>query len=831
MRRPAVRRPAVRRPAVRRPAVRRPAMRPAPIVSAVRGGLSRRRVQTAVIGLVVLVSTAACTLALGLLVDSSAPFDHAFSAQRGAQLATSVNPVKASPAQIAATERLPGVTAASGPFPETVISGQVSFPGIGGEFNLPPVTLAGRPSPGGPLDDITLDSGRWVRQPGEVVVSRDLAGPTLGLGQQIAVTGVPGTPRLTVVGIAKSITDSADGWVMPGEIAALQPRGAPPSAQMLYRFTAAGTAAQLNADLATVRAALPAGALTTSRSYLPIRLRATQSLAPIVPFVVAFGIIGLVMSVLIVTNVVAGAVVAGYRRIGILKSIGFTPGQVVAAYVSLAVIPAILGCLAGVLLGNLLSIPLLSKTANVYGVGVLTVPPWVSGLVPVAVCLLVAVAALLPALRAGRLSAVQAIAAGRAPRTGRGYAAHRLLGKLRLPRPVTIGLAAPFARPARSTVTLAAIGLGAIAVIFAVGLSSSLQEVLTGLRRTAAAPVQIQIGSGGPGGHIVRIGGGPTGGQKGGPPPGAGQPPTAAAAQRAIAAALRAQPGTLRYVAQADQQVSVAGLAQQIPITAFRGNAGWVGYEMISGRWYTGADQVDVPTAFLTATGKAVGDTLTITFGGKQIPVRIVGQVLDTENNGLAIFTSWQTLASADAGLAPDQYNVGLRPGTSADAYAQALGTALGNNYFVNARGDGTTFPIVIGLIGTLTLLLTIMAGLGVLNTVVLHTRERVHDLGVFKAIGMTPRQTIAMVVCWVAGTGLVAGMIAVPAGIALHHYVLPVMAAAAGTGLPAVVLDVYRGPELVALALAGVAIAVVAALLPASWAAATRTASALHAE
>ena len=50
------------------------------------------------------------------------------------------------------------------------------------------------------------------------------------------------------------------------------------------------------------------------------------------PFLVAFGVIGLVMSVLIVANVVSGAVVSGYRRIGILKSIGFTPGQVVAAY-------------------------------------------------------------------------------------------------------------------------------------------------------------------------------------------------------------------------------------------------------------------------------------------------------------------------------------------------------------------------------------------------------------------------------------------------------------------------------------------------------------------
>jgi putative ABC transport system permease protein len=39
--------------------------------------------------------------------------------------------------------------------------------------------------------------------------------------------------------------------------------------------------------------------------------------------------------------------------------------------------------------------------------------------------------------------------------------------------------------------------------------------------------------------------------------------------------------------------------------------------------------------------------------------------------------------------------------------------------------------------------------------------------MGVFRAVGMTPRQTIAMVVCSVAGIGLVAGVAAIPAGIA----------------------------------------------------------------
>jgi putative ABC transport system permease protein len=137
----------------------------------------------------------------------------------------------------------------------------------------------------------------------------------------------------------------------------------------------------------------------------------------------------------------------------------------------------------------------------------------------------------------------------------------------------------------------------------------------------------------------------------------------------------------------------------------------------------------------------------------------------------------------------------------------------------------------VIGLISILTLLLAAVAGLGVLNTVVLQTRERVHDLGVFKAVGMTPRQAIVMVVCSVAGPGLVAGLIAIPAGIALHQYVLPRMAAAAGTDLPSSFLNVYSDPELAILALAGVVIAAIGALLPAGWAAETSTASALRAE
>ena len=162
------------------------------------------------------------------------------------------------------------------------------------------------------------------------------------------------------------------------------------------------------------------------------------------------------------------------------------------------------------------------------------------------------------------------------------------------------------------------------------------------------------------------------------------------------------------------------------------------------------------------------------------------------------------------------QYDVALKPGTDATAYAAAVGRALGQNYQTSVQSDSSPQLLaVLGLIGALMLLLAAVAGLGVLNTVVLQTRERVHDFGVFKAVGMTPRQTMAMVICSVAGTGLAAGLIAIPAGIALHHYVLPVMGHAAQTAVPASVLHVYQPWELVLLALSGLLIAVAGALAP----------------
>jgi putative ABC transport system permease protein len=706
------------------------------------------------------------------------------------------------------------VTAAAGPFGQATVQTQFDGQPFG------QLALAGRASPGGSVDDVVLTAGHWPDGPGQVVLDASPvpgqgAGPGPGgggpqIGSTLPVTGAPGAPALVVVGFANSITNTADGWVTPAEIARLRAPGAPASAQLLYRFTDAGSYAQVRADVAEVTRTLPPGTVTGTGSWLAAQDAATGNGAIMEPFVVAFALIGLVMAVLIVGNVVSGAVVAGYHRIGVLKSLGLTPAQVVVVYLSRVGWPAVAGCLTGVVAGNLLAVSVLRQSSAAYGVGSQQVPWWASVVAPAGMIALTALAALGPALRAGRLSAAEAIAAGRAPRAGRGYAAHRLAARLHLPRPVGLGLAAPFARPARTIVSLAAIAFGATAVIFAFGLHSSLSRAAASQTLSATVPVQLQVF-----------------GQGAGP-----QQWPDAAQDAAVTAVLRAQPGTGHDVAVYGEGVKVPGIAQNVNAQAFGADASWIDYGLIAGHWYDAPGEVDVNTAFLTQSGLVVGDTATVTIGTTPVTVRIAGEVFQPSRQP-QLFGSAQTLPGVATTANLEQYDVGLRPGTGAAAYIQAVNARLGSRSPWGATGPdgGQFYQIASALIGLLALMVAVAAGLGVLNTVLMSTRDRVHDLGIFKALGMRPGQLLTMVVCSIAGPAVIAAVIAAPAAVALNTATIRAMAGTAHTGIPVSFTQVFPPSRLALLSLAALAIAAAGALLPASWAARARPAAALRAE
>ncbi|WP_063755867.1 MULTISPECIES: ABC transporter permease [unclassified Streptomyces] len=786
------------------------APRPGGLGRVVRAGLGRRRLQTGVMALTTLIAVAAATLALGLLVSSRGPFDRAFEGQDGAHLTVRfAGSVGVTQQQFGDTARAAGVADAAGPYPLASVRLwplRETPPG----YTPPPSTLVGRAAPDGPVDRVALVDGRWAQAPGEIVLERATLPPGIQQGARVRA----GQVELTVVGIASSAGRSADAWVVPEQVARLTT--APPDVQMLYRLASSGTAEDVRAGQEAITAAAPAGALIGARSYLDVRQVAQQNTAAFVPFLTVFAFLGLAMSVLVIGTVVSGAVATGTRRIGILKSLGFTPLQVGRAYMAQALLPASAGALLGVLLGNALAVPVMAQVAEVYGTASAPVPAWVDVLVPTVALLVVAATAFVPALRAARLPAALVIGRGAGVAGARrGLRARHALGRLPLPQSVVLGLAGPLARPARSATTASAVAFGALAVTLAVGLGGTLVAVQTegDPDRSGAVTVRTVL-----------------------PPQGGPEASLAArpADPAAVARVLQGHPGIRSLWRTSRTEVDVAGLTGGAPLVAYEGEDTGAGTAMISGRWFAAQGEAVVAGRFLKATGLRVGDGLVVSEQGRSARLTIVGEVFDLGDDGMTLRTSSASVAALESPYLPAVFGVELTSGTDRDRCLAELNQVLeplGAQASATESPSSSVLAAMQGLIAMLTLMLVAVAGLGVLNTVVLDTRDRVRDQGVLKALGMTPRQTLVQVLTGVAAIGLVAGAVGAPLGTALHRAVMPAMGRAAGFTIPQAFIDVHGGLLPVLMALAGVPIAVAGALAPAFWAARTRTARALRAE
>ena len=789
----------------------------------VRSGIGRRRVQTVVIQLSAFMAVTAAVLGGSLLVASTAPFDKAFAEQHGAHLSVLIDAARATQTQSAATAEISGVSESSGPYAVVTAAPELG-PGSSGPAGiaLRPLTIAGRDEPSQGVDRVSILDGRWATGPGEIVLTE---GPAIG--STLVFADRPGKPSFTVVGRARSVSRTADAWVTPPAITALEPTGY----QMLYRLSASALASDVDTVRSAVTAALPADTVLGSQSWLTTKQAADRTTALFVPFLIAFGLLGLVMAVLSVGSVIAGAVGAGTYRIGVLKALGFTPAQVVRAYLAQALIPAGLGIGLGVVAGNLLTIPVLRSASDVYETTPSGVAPWVDIVVVSAAVAVVTATAWAASWRAGRLRTVDALAVGRTPAAGRGRLAAALSARLPLPRPVSLGLAQPFARPARMIAMVATVVFGTAAVALAVGLAASLGRVEVTRSHDSAG---VMVDGSSPPGSGPGTGSGPASGS--GPRrPGPPDPLNENGPEPAtVLAAIASQPGTEAAYGIAEVPAAIAGLSGTIDLLGFTDDPSWAGFELTEGRWFHGTGEALAPTPLLTATAAKIGDTITVVLDDQRVPIRIVGEVFSTENDGLQLFTDLRTLTAVQPKLKPREYRVAVADGVGLDGYITALDKAMepfGLNAQPNPGGHSDVLVALNTLTGLLTVLLVAVAALGVLNAVVLQTRERVRELGVHKAMGMTPRQAIMVVLSSVVLIGLIGGVLGVPAGMALHSVMVPAMGDTAGVRLPQMVLDVWGPVLLVLLGLGGIVIAVAGALLPAGWAARIRTATALRTE
>jgi putative ABC transport system permease protein len=762
--------------------------------------IRRRRIQVAVIFLTVLLSTATGTMALTLMSQTRDPYHTAFEAQKGAHLQVYFSP-KTDPQLLANTPSIIGASSAGGPYPAT----SLEFKHAGETFY---VDTIGRDGAGGTVEQLRVTSGRWAQADDEIVLTRSFSELyKVSIGDRIKVVSVPAEPAMTVVGEVVDIDEgSADlssqhAWVLPSAVPGLT---TPDLSffKMDYRFSGDPTSTQLQGYVDLLRASLPPGSITGSATYLLFQSVFNITNQIITSVLSAFSVFALAATVATVVTLVTGIVISAYREIGIMKAVGFTPAGVVGVLALQIVIPALAACLVGIPTGMVVSQPLLANSSHALGLAY--VPSFSIGLgllLLMGALLVVSIAATLPALRAGLLKPIVAITNATAPRTASGRRLRGLAASLRLPGPVVLGLGDAFARPLRAVLTLVTVLLGVSTVVVAVGLPRSFE--LINNSETGAGNYQVVVSRSHafPDSEVMRI--------------------------------LNAQPQTARVVAIDGENIAVPGIGDPVNTRVFRGPSSQLGYMLIGGRWFSAPGEVLAPAGFLHDAHLRIGDGFTGSLQGHILQLRVVGEVYDISNLGHELFTDYSTLPPDISNSTPGRYWVTLRPGSDVNAYVEHVAAAQPDLLDVHPNDTSIIGPVKIidSVLLAITAVLVLIGIGGVFNTVLLNTRERLHDTATLKAVGMSPRQVMVMVAASAAVLALVSGLVGVPLGLYLHRVLNDVISASTGNHTPPGVYGVFSPFELALIPLMGVVVAIGAALIPGRWAARTNVVEVLHAE
>jgi putative ABC transport system permease protein len=154
---------------------------------------------------------------------------------------------------------------------------------------------------------------------------------------------------------------------------------------------------------------------------------------------------------------------------------------------------------------------------------------------------------------------------------------------------------------------------------------------------------------------------------------------------------------------------------------------------------------------------------------------------------------------------------VNLAEGETSATVAASLSSELGSAARVQVQTvEGSdeidAFRLAFLLVSAL---VVIVALANLASTMLLAVRERTHDLGVLRAVGVTPRQVSAMVATGAAALAVLAAVIAVPLGWVVSNAVTEVVGAATGIGP-----GLGAGPGVVSAILLALMAVAVAALL-----------------
>jgi putative ABC transport system permease protein len=183
-----------------------------------------------------------------------------------------------------------------------------------------------------------------------------------------------------------------------------------------------------------------------------------------------------------------------------------------------------------------------------------------------------------------------------------------------------------------------------------------------------------------------------------------------------------------------------------------------------------------------------------------------------------------QSSLSSHLGLASDDllpsltYYATLRPGASPATLAHDLGVI--SNSRLDAQSLDTYLPPSVKQLSSLGIIfggvLMLIAAISILNGLMLATRERFHEIGIMKAVGLTPRQVIQTLTLNAVALGGLAVAIGLPLGLWIATTGMQSGAGSVGISSYPVGVD---NVALIILIPVTLCVAALGAFLPAWWA------------
>src|SRR5580700_6036715 len=415
---------------------------------------------------------AALFLATMLLQGALNPWQQLFARTRGADVLVYFQ----NGSDTSELRSLPGVQAVGQPYQAasaTLEQGAVRSP----------VELAGLtpvlPTMSAPL----IVAGTWLRsseQDGAVLEASFAAAVHVAVGDQIVVDGIDGTmTSMRVIGIA----DTADQgfypqwtpgliWVQHALLVKVEPNPGETQEIVGLRLTdssavATGQVVQTIWNLYNGPDQNSSSAVERYSTWQQVQNSMASNDRLLGLLLALFGIIALVAAPCAIANVTAGRVLVQRQDIAMLKALGFTPGQVVRMLVAEQTALGAAGTVLGLAAARILTSPEFVRPPDGTPVGLAPLSgSWVA-LIGGCTVLTVAIATVIPAWRAGRVSPVAAVQ----PSPPRGHLSliARLGLLVHLPAPLVLGARDSLTR--RLPAVLTVVGLAIPMVMITIALT------------------------------------------------------------------------------------------------------------------------------------------------------------------------------------------------------------------------------------------------------------------------------------------------------------------------------------------------------------------------